>query len=350
MANWFQNANSAMTAGATGTQDMNNNVNGYSYAPNGTGGVDYFKLQDNAAGTASMPVPITREEYARGTGEDPNSIEQNAYLSMQDQMDAGQVANASGNNGDGTPLNSPEQNPGGTGGGTAPDVYTPHLVYGEWSYSPEQETEIVNRQIEKVYQDTVGKIEQSFKRGFLTIDQRDEEIKKTRTDLIKKKEEDLQSVSGYFNSIAPDAIQSGRGKLEGQSVQDYTTNNKQLGSELGSNLYGADGRIRQDLSAQDLSPYMNENSDTGNLARSIGDMYSQKQTAMNTAGSSKNTNIDANANDYITNKGVAGSDYSNYLNANILNQRAPGQVGSTGPALVKKLDKYGNPIDEWANQ
>lgn len=311
----------------------------YFYQPNGSGGVDYFRALDN--GTSSgTPEPITNQIYSQGTGKDTSAIEQQVYQEYALQ-----------NPGPSQPASPSQttQTSETTSGGTSADAFKP-TPYDDGTglklyYSAEELAQAVNRKVDSSYAEALKTIDNQFKNGFLTIDERDAEIKKTRTALIQKKGEDLQSISGYMNSISPDAIQSGRGKMEAKAVQDYTTQNTQLGSELGANLYDANGQIRQDLSANDLSPYMTQLSDTGNLARSIAGNYTNKQTAIDTAGANKNAGLTENAVNYANNT-PTGSDYTNYLNSNILNKQVTGP-GVNGPAIVKKTDKYGNPIDEY---
>lgn len=237
-------------------------------------------------------------------------------------------------------------------GGTVADTFPP-TPYDDGTgsrlyYTAEELAQAVQRKISKIYNDSVALIEQQFKQGFISIDERDDAIKKTRKDLIAKKENDLQSVSGYFNSIAPDAIQSGRGKLETKAIEDYTNQNKTLGSEFDQSLYGPDGRLRQDLTPEQLAPYMTELSDTGNLARAYAGNYTNRQNAINAAAQNQSDATTENAYNYSNNL-PAGSNYANYLNGNILN-KAVSTTGTSGPANVKKVDKYGNPIDEWYNR
>jgi hypothetical protein len=310
---------------------------GYDYRPGGIAGIPMAQAQGITYG-------LKPGDYIRLDGSIGNSYDDAAAADQQTQTPA----------------------PTQTGGGVAAPVAAPvappvapvfpPTPYDDGTgtklyYTPEDLAEAVNRRINKDYNESVQMIEKNFKNGFISIDERDAEIKKTRKALIQKKEEDLQSVSGYFNQIAPDAVQSGRGKLEAKAVEDYTTRNKSLGSELGANLYGADGRIRQDLNTTDLQPYMTELSDTGNLARAISGQYQNRDTNLQAANAAFNTGQTQRAESYIAAKGPENiSDYSAYLNNAIIGSRKPAMAGVGQFSSVKKTDKYGNPIDEWTNQ
>ena len=326
----------------------------YSFKQNedGTIGVDYFYNGQ----------PISNAQFDQGASIPSSELEKAAGLNYRSYaeyvVDSGGITETGQKDPQTAPTTPVTKTgytvPGAQAGGTtapAEPAFTP-TPYDDGTgtrlyYTAKDLADAVSRKVDKSYNEAVRTIENQFKNGFLTIDQRDEEIKKTRTDLIKKRTDDLQSISGYMNSISPEAIQSGQGKLENRAIEDYTTQNKTLGSEFGAGLY-ENGKIRQNLTASELSPYMTENSDTGNLARSIAGNYTNYQGALTTAAQNKNAGLTENASNYIANT-PKGTNYSNYLNSNILNKQVTGP-GITGPAVVKKTDRYGNPIDEWTNQ
>jgi len=237
----------------------------------------------------------------------------------------------------------------GTGTNTQADTFTPTPYEGKIYYTREDLAQAVNEAITKSYNDQIKKIDTNFKNGFITFDERDAEIKRVRGQLVDKRKGDLESIAGYMNQISPEAVQSGRNTMEGKAVEDYTTQNKQLGTELGSNLYDSSGRIRQNLTTADLQPYMTELSDTGNLARSIAGNYQERDNNTLAANTAFNSGKTQNANDYISSLPATAkvSDYSKYLNGSILNnQKTPTQdVG--GFSSTAKTDKYGNPIDDY---
>lgn len=312
----------------------------YQYKINDDGslGVDYF----------ANGKPVTQEEYAAITGQDIGLISQN--LQNFDPNYAAQQDTYVPPTGDETMISGSASTSRGTTGDASGFTPTPYddgsgiQIYN----SPEELAAAVNRRINKDYNESLKTIEDNFKNGFLTIDERDDEIKKTRKSLLAKKDEDLKSVSGYFNAISPEAIQSGRGTMEKKAVEDFTTSNTSLGSELGSNLYDASGRIRQDLSLADLQPYMTELSDTGNLVRSIAENYKTKDTNLGTAASAFNAGKTQNASDYISNKGLSSlGNYANYLNSNVIGSYKPTTATSGFAATTTKTDRYGNPIDEY---
>jgi hypothetical protein len=325
---------------------------GTSYKYKTDGGYDFFvngnmaSYQDykNAGGQDPKPLPEGAVVQQISDGSIWFSLDGKLYQDDGNQtiIVRDDFGGTEGNPSEGTPTTT-------TGGATtSEETFKPTPYMGKIYYTAEDLANAVTQHIQDVYKESVALIENQFKQGFISIDERDDQIKKTRQNLIKKKADDLQSISGYMNAISPDAIQSGRGKLEAQAVEDYTTQNKTLGSELGAGLYDANGRIRQDLTTAELSPYMTELSDTGNLARSIVENRTNKETALNKAASDTNQDVQANAYDYINNT-PKGSNYTNYLNSNILNKQVTAG-GATGPAIVKKTDRYGNPIDEYINR
>lgn len=299
---------------------------GYDYRPGGIAGIPMAQAQGITYG-------LKPGDYIRLDGSIGNSYDDAAAADQQTQTPA----------------------PTQTGGGVAAPVAAPVApkvfpYKGKVYYTEEDYANAVTEDITQQYNEAIKKIENNFKAGFLTIDERDDEIKRTRTQLIQKKADDLQAVSGYFNQISPDAIQSGRGKLETKAVEDYTNRNKQLGTEL-TGIYGADGRVSQNLDIAKLAPYMTELSDTGNLARAISGQYQNRDANIQAANQARNDKVDNMASQYVEYKDIAPvSSYADYLNNNILGKRVNEQQNVGQFSSVKKTDKYGNPIDEWTNQ
>lgn len=92
---------------------------GYSWQPNGSGGVDYFMLVDN--GTSSKRVPITNTEYQRGTGENTNAIEQQASQDFGTSTNINGLLNTVGS---GTTSTSGIGSGSGGGSSTAPKTFS----------------------------------------------------------------------------------------------------------------------------------------------------------------------------------------------------------------------------------
>lgn len=91
-----------------------NTMGGYVWQDNGEGGVNYYKTIDT--GTATKRVPVTREEFAQQTGQDPGAIE--GWVTQQ----FGTTSPVPGFND--AQSNTPVDTSGGTGDGTGGSTAT----------------------------------------------------------------------------------------------------------------------------------------------------------------------------------------------------------------------------------
>ena len=230
MANWFQQENSRQTASATGTQDLNNPTVGYFYQPNGTGGVNYFKIVRE--GGLERKVPITNQEYKMGTGEDTNAIEQ---TTMQQYAQA--------NPG---PMSRPSDKPqwaidqenaaasaatGGTGVGTTPvePEYITMMVNGQMQQydlaDPNDRVRFYDDKLTMLNQQKEESLIKSggvFDQNMADIEQEIADTQKAAKDYMASYEKGLAEFGEdyelgnvkrgqYFAGLSPNAFQSAQG-------------------------------------------------------------------------------------------------------------------------------------------
>lgn len=318
--------------------DTNGDQLPLTYVPKADGGYDFFvngqsaSAQDYQAMGGQLPAgaPLSDNTFAPSTN--PNN-----RIPLGLEGTSGDINNSMGT---------------GTGGTIfQPIQYKGVIYYDEPSY-----ISAVNKNIADTYESNLATIQRNYQNGLMSVDDRDAAIKHNRETLRSSYQTDLQNVSGYFNRISPDAIQSQQSNLEAKSTNQYNQGNAQLGQEFDQSLYDANGRLKSDLTDAQLAPYMSQaNTSTGSLARAYSGYANQRIAQTQLATDQRQQGLDSTANSALdfANKvsapTIASQVYNNVLSGDTVSPN------SSSPAITKKkfYDENGNeisPIDLWQNQ
>jgi hypothetical protein len=316
----------------------------YLWKPNGSGGINYFKVMDS--GTTNYLVPTNRETFSSNTGINTSLLE-NYVANPPTQPSTNQIVPGASQT---ESQSSQSQQTTQVGGGT---TFQP-IVYKGVTYTDESSyIAAVNKNIADTYESNLQIIERNYQNGLLSIDDRDAAIKLNRESLRTSYQTDMQNVSGYFNRISPEAIQSGQAKLQDQSTAQYNAGNSALGSEFDKSLYGPNGRLKSDLTDSQLAPYMSQqNTATGSLARQYSGYANQRTAQTQLAADQRQSGLDNTANaamDYankVTAPTVASQVYNSVMSGDSTTQNS----GSPAITSKKKIyDENGNLItDFWS--
>jgi hypothetical protein len=247
-----------------------------------------------------------------------------------------------------TALSMP-QDPGatGTGGGNGLEPGYPKPFEGKLYNTPQELAAAVHASALVKYNENSKVIEDSYKKGLLTYD---EYLKMARdnADTVKKtRDQNLSNIQGYFNKIAPDAVQSEQSTMQGKTNDEYSKIQANTGD-----LFG--GRGASELAGTDLSAYANDLSTTGKIARGISGVNDAKaKSVKNNDDYMNSVNWDnfAMLNPAPTSANTGLTDFLQNLAAQVY---APGQTGGgiTGSTASQTVDPYGNPVkktDEFGN-
>jgi hypothetical protein len=209
---------------------------------------------------------------------------------------------------------------------------------------PTAYTNAVNETILQNYTAQNKKIDQLYSSGLIGLDEKLQMGRDNLTALKKSRDDSLKSIQGYFNRISPDAVQSEQNTLQGNVNTEYTNKQSRVG-----NLF--DGKSAKDIASMDLTPYVNDISTTGQIARAAQGLNTQKSDQLTANDQYKTSATDQTANNLLDFKNdvsapSAGDIVSDYMN-NLSSYGAGGtQTQVTGSAVGgKTVDQFGNPID-----
>lgn len=237
---------------------------------------------------------------------------------------------------------------GGEGSGGLPEGY-PKAFEGNLYNSPEELANAVHASALVKYNDNNKVIEESYKKGLVTYDEYLKLARDNAEGVKKTRDQNLSNIQGYFNKVAPDAVQSQQSVLQDAANADYN----KIATNTGD-LFG--GRSATDLAGGDLSGYANDLSTTGKIARGIQGVNDAKTASVK------------NNNDYMNNVNndnfaflnpspvTANTGLTDFLQ-NLATQVYAGQPGAgigspTGQTTSAQLDAFGNPVqktDQWGN-
>jgi hypothetical protein len=232
--------------------------------------------------------PLVRGGIMLASSDYQNSINPNA-AATPGALDGGGAGDLSGLGADGLGL-------GGSGTGT--EAWQPRYWEGQLYHDISSYTAAVNSTILRNYNDQVAGIDSMYKAGLINLDEREKQIRDTRTKLGAARDDALASQKGYFNQISPNASQSQEQTYANKAQAEYQAGADQLGADYGS----GNGSFR-DLTPEQLSQMGGGLNETGRLIRDYLNLKSSRDQNVQQAGQARVAATDTNLNDYVATTG-----------------------------------------------
>ena len=232
------------------SQGYQSNASGYLAVPSSDGGVNYFRKVDT--GVATVLQPITREQYAQGTGEDVGSIEQRIAGSAQDQMDQAEINNANGLNGNGTPMRTTDRTGTNDSRSVTTPAFTPVTFMQQTYTDPESLAMAKRAYIDKINREKLGEMNAGLRRYIggenNTWENVGGEIGERKTSFLKQiadaldnytksEAQDYGKIRGYYAGLG-DVSQSSEGIRNADVAQEYAKDRADLDTQKTQGLTG----------------------------------------------------------------------------------------------------------------
>lgn len=267
----------------------------YRWEDDGKGGVNYYRIVDD--GSSSTPVPITREEFAKNTGEDIGGIEnwvKGNYDSSNKSAET-DPAITNGTGGTGTGSIGSRQVVGPDGG-----IYDLNTPAGAEAYKAAKDN-WVNTE----YSNKMGEFNTSLARGkqdlstqqnayktakdrFYGVDGQPGSYQKGINDLNMSKDQRDSGTLGYFLNKGANVYQSAEGDAMKQSQNIYnegmqSADQQKQDTETNFNTFDTQiKRTAEDLAKQAVdTPRYYDNWKAQNLAQDTVDVNTAKQNISN---------------------------------------------------------------------
>jgi hypothetical protein len=230
-----------------------------------------------------------------------------------------------------------------TGGTAANDGY-PKAFEGNLYNTPEELANAIHASALVKYNENAKTIDESYKKGLITYDEYLKMARDNAETVKKTRDQNLANIQGYFNKIAPDAVQSQQGVMQDSANADYNKVQANTGD-----LFG--GRSASDIAAGDLSQYANDLTTTGKIARGIQGVNDAKTASVknnNDYMNSVNWDNFAMLHPSPTSANTSLTDFLQNLATQVYAGQGTGG-GITGTTKPVKTDAQGRPIDDQGN-
>lgn len=265
---------------------------GYIWRPNGSGGVDYFRLDDT--GTSTKMVPITREQYSSGSGQDVGAIEQQvandkgAAMDYFNQLDA-QAAASGAVFGSSTPAKTAPAATGGTNtiSGNSGQVLGFATLQNGQTYNLDDPTQkqafFTDKMglLQGLRQTELAKNQGTTNQNIAAIDQQITDTQQQAKDYVGTYDKNVNQFGqdyslgntkrgSFFSGLSPNAFQSSQG-----SSQQFAENQYLQG--LGDMAKSAQQNVGSAFMANPNDP--NQIAANTAYGRNVGDLVQQKNAA-----------------------------------------------------------------------
>lgn len=240
----------------------------------------------------------------------------------------------------------PAATPAGENGTGLPDGY-PKAFEGKLYNSPEELASAVHASAQLKVDENNKKIDRLYKSGLITYQEYLQQARDNVESVKKTYTQNLANIQGYYNKISPDAVQSNQNVTQNTATTDYNKTQANTGDLF-------NGAAAGDIAKMDLSPYANDITTTGKLARGIqGVNQAQTDSQKNNTDYMNSVNNDnfAMLHPSPTTANTGLTDFLQNLAVQVYGGSTAGS-GITGQTTSQAVDAYGNPIkktDEFGN-